>query len=135
MESKLGDNIDNNVIAQNVGTNQIFLPKNSAPAIGAQTTGNVPVVVNATVPSGNTQLSVQAPSPVSSSYFNLFGVEVSKTTIYIAIVFLLLVGVYYYYTKNNTKVSEDKEDDKKKKKKKDKKSKDDSKTTTSEESN
>jgi hypothetical protein len=33
MESKIGDNIDNNMIAQNLGTNQIFLPKNSMPSI------------------------------------------------------------------------------------------------------
>jgi hypothetical protein len=131
MESKLGDNIDNNVIAQNVGNNQIFLPKNSVPA---QPSGTAPSINNA-VDNVNSNQAPVITAPVSTgTYYNLFGVEVSKTTVYITVVFLLLVGVYYYYTKSNTKLSEDKDDDKKKKKKKDKKSKDESKSTTTEES-
>jgi preprotein translocase subunit SecG len=131
MESKLGDNIDNNVIAQNVGNNQIFLPKNSVPA---QPSGNAPVVNNAIDNVNSNQAPALNVSVSTGSYYNLFGVEVSKTTVYIAVVFILLVGVYYYYTKNNTKPTEDKEDDKKKKKRKDKKSKDEGKSTTTEES-
>ena len=138
MESKLGDNIDNNAIAQNLGTNQIFLSKNSvntsAPAAPQPVAGSSGDVVVAPAGSG-----LSAEAPVSSlSYFNLFGYEISKTTVYIAIAFLVLVGVYYYYVKSKSQPEEPKSDKKKsvKKTKKSKKSKteDEDKESSSEES-
>jgi len=121
MENKMEEIINNNPIAENVGNNQIFLPKNSVPVQPVANT-NANVAPDANI----NQLSVS-----NSNYYTLFGIEVSKTTIYIIVLFLIVVAGYYYY-KNRSQ-----EDDKKKKKKKDKKSKDDnkSKTTSTEESN
>ncbi len=120
MESKLADNIDNNIIAQNLGTNQIFLPKNSVPSIpnGAPNV-NLPEV-NAQAP---VQTTLNQPTPASvpvisgNNYINLFGLELSKTTLYIILAFLALVAIYIYYTKSS-------KNDKKKSKKKSKKVKD-----------
>lgn len=138
MESKLGDNIDNNVIAQNLGTNQIFLPKNSAntgntaPQPVAGSNGDV------AVPPAGAGLSAEPPA-INVSYFNLFGYEISKTTLYIAIAFLVLVGVYYYYVKSKSKPEEPKSESQKKSKKlkkskKSRESKDEDKESSSEES-
>jgi hypothetical protein len=119
MESKLGDNIDNNAIAQNLGTNQIFLPKNSVQAI-PQTNNDVAklntVPENATV-ANNQPVPVQSVVPVGN-YYNIFGVELSKTTLYVILAFLVLVGVYCYF-----KYSKSTKTDKKKSKKKSKKAK------------
>ncbi len=127
MESKLGDNIDNSVIAQNLGTNQIFLPKNSVPAI-PQPQVSAPVINNNIAPAALTVPEVQnnLTTVVSNnSYFNIFGVEISRNTLYIAIAFLVLIGIYYYYTKSNN-TSKDKEEKKQKKSKKKVKSEDSS---------
>lgn len=83
MESKLGDNIgDAGVVAQSLGTvsnNQVFLPK---------TTLQTNVVPES------------LPVPVSTgSYFSIFGFELSKTTVFILLALLVLVGIYYYYSK------------------------------------
>lgn len=150
MESRLADNIDNNLIAQNVGNNQLFLPKNqgilhSGPQQLVSNVGtnqiflpknSVPSQLNSGIPNViNNSPQIQGIEITPNTYYKLFGFEISKSTMYIAIVFILLVSIYYYYTKNNTKISESKENDKKKKKKKDKKNKDEDKSSTSEESN
>ncbi len=124
-------NMETNPIAQNVGNNQIFLPKNSVPAMPQTGAGNN---LNNPIDNLNQQqvASTLLNQTTTSTYYNLFGMEISKTTLYIAIVFLLFVCVYYYYNKNKSKASD--ETDKKKKKKKDKKAKDDSKSSSSDES-
>ena len=125
--------IDNNPIAQNVGNNQIFLPKNSVPAVSNNNAINNNPIENI-AQDANNQLSA-----TNGNYYNLFGMTVSKTTIYIIVLFLILIGIYIYFKNKAPKKSKesiDSKDDKKKNKKKNKKSKDEnkSKTTTSEES-
>ena len=123
--------IINNPIAENVGNSQIFLPKNSVPV---QPVANANAIENAVQDVNNNQLSVPA-----GNYYTLFGMSISKTTIYIIILFLIVSGGYYYI-KNKAPTDDKKKNkkskDNKDKKSKDKKSKDEnkSKTTTSEES-
>ena len=83
--------IDNNPIAQNVGNNQIFLPKNSVP-VQPVANANANIAQEANI----NQLSIS-----NSNYYTLFGVEVSKTTIYIIVLFLIVIAGYYYI-KNKT---------------------------------
>ena len=133
MESKIGDNIDNNMIAQNLGTNQIFLPKNSMPSIplaqppvqqvsqqAAQNNVPVQTAVPVQTPVATNQL------PVSNNYFNIFGIELSKNTLYIIVAFLILVCVYYYYFKSLKRVKTEKKSKKKSKKAKVEESSEDS---------
>ena len=129
MENKMGE-IINNPIAENVGNSQIFLPKNSVPV---QPVANA--IENAVQDVNNNQLSVPA-----GNYYTLFGMSISKTTIYIIILFLIVSGGYYYIKNkapvDNKKKNKKSKDNKDNKDKKCKKSKDEnkSKTTTSEES-
>lgn len=116
MEAKLADNIDNNVIAQNVGTTtqQIFMPKN--------TPVQAPVAAGINIQNGQPTLSVTVPEVgMLSGHVSLFGYEVSKMTLLIVLVFLAIVGIYFYYNKKSS--STDNEEDCKTDKKKSKKSK------------
>lgn len=134
MESKLADNIDNNAIAQNVGSNtqQIFMPKNTpvqAPVAAAG--GNIQ--------NGAPTLSVTVPEVgMLSGHISLFGYEISKMTLLILVIFVAIVSLYFYYNKkSNSGDSEDssKSDKKSKKKQKKSKSKVEDKESSSEESN
>jgi len=118
MESKIGDNIDNNMIAQNLGTNQIFLPKNSVPSIPVTQPVAQPVAQLVAQSQNIAPVQTQTPvaTPVLNNYFNIFGVEISKNTLYIIIVFLILVSVYYYYFKSIKTVKNEKKSKKKSKK-------------------
>ncbi len=130
MESKLGDNIDNNVIAQNLGTNQIFLPKNSVQAIPTTQAAEVklnPIPENQPVANQAAPVNTLSVVPVTGGYYNIFGVELSKNTVYIILVFLLLIGVYCYF-----KYSKNTKTDKKKSKKKSKKVKEEESSEESE---
>ena len=119
MEAKLADNIDNNVIAQNVGTNtqQIFMPKN--------TPVQAPVAAGTNIQNGQPTLSVTVPEVgMLSGHVSLLGYEISKMTLLIVLVFLAIVGIYFYYNKksSSTNNEEDSKTDKKKSKKSKKKS-------------
>ncbi len=133
MESKLADNIDNNAIAQNVGSNtqQIFMPKNTpvqAPVAAA----------GANIQNGAPTLSVTVPEVgMLSGHISLFGYEISKMTLLILVIFAAIVSLYFYFNKkSNSGDSEDssKSDKKSKKNKKKSKSKVEDKESSSEES-
>ena len=184
MDSKLGDNIDNSLIAQSLGNNQIFLPKNSVPQLGqhfaappqyapqqvvSQPAITQPQITQSTIPQ---QMSLQVPQQVpqqalqigqqqivpslpqmevgqvmqntgintmslsapistinSALYMNIFGYDIPKKTIYIAIVFIALIIVYYFYTKSAKKEAESKSNNKDSEKKK-KNSKDENKSVS-----
>ena len=106
MESKLGHEIEENMISQNLanikdikdikdGANQIFLPKNSVAAINSNATNAAPT---------GTQLAVPVAAN-ANNYFKLFGCEISRTTLYVVVAFIVIIGGYYYYknrlSKNN----------------------------------
>jgi len=196
MDSKLGDNIDNSLIAQSLGNNQIFLPKNSVPQLGqhfaappqyapqqvvSQPAITQPQITQSTIPQQMSlqvpqqvpqQMSLQVPQQVpqqalqigqqqivpslpqmevgqvmqntgintmslsapistinSALYMNIFGYDIPKKTIYIAIVFIALIIVYYFYTKSAKKEAESKSNNKDSEKKK-KNSKDENKSVS-----
>lgn len=93
-------------LGENLSSNSVFLPKNSLPAIPENAVLNIQNAVsnNPVVEAVNNAAKIvetiapNTPS-VSSDYFSLFGFELSKTTIYIFIGLLLLVGIYFYFTK------------------------------------
>jgi hypothetical protein len=135
MESKLADNIDNNAIAQNVGSNtqQIFMPKN--------TPVHAPVAaVGANIQNGAPTLSVTVPEVgMLSGHISLFGYEISKMTLLILVIFVAIVSFYFYYNKKSNSNSSDSEessksDKKSKKNKKKSKSKVEDKESSAEES-
>ncbi len=95
--SKLGENLSNN---------SVFLPKNSLPAIPENATLNIQNAINnnpVVEAVNNAAKIVETIAPnnsvASADYFSLFGFELSKTTLYILVGLILLVGLYYYFTK------------------------------------
>jgi len=141
MESKLGDNLNNNAIAQSLASgsntnNDIFLPKNSVPSIPVnqvpQPVANSAQPVGVSVPTQLTNAPVT--NVVSDNFYSLFGYEVPKKTMYLLVGFVVLVAVYLYYTKmSKSKASDEDNSDKEKpskekEKKKDKEKSDDKKS-------